>query len=751
MISLKTAKSLILALTMSLSPLGLASEAELRQDLLRLETKLGTADVSDNLNAPGVQASRIQSLYARVQSSFRSQKYMDVVRTLNQVLNSSTNFENYLDAQFLLGRSYEELQYPARSIKAYLRYLGSFASKSGWNHPRYVEVIQRLLLLKSDMLQSEGETLDRLLASLISLNNIPAAKRDMIKLLAAKSAYQNGKYSLADDWLNDIIKKSGDPTIVANAKFHLGLIKLRGGQLEKSEDLFMDLAESNISEHNLVKQLARLNLARLYASRNLPKLSCTWYQKVEGPSESQRLALYESTGLLMQSKDFSRAKSLAELYLKSYPKSREAALIKERLAFLQLNSGSFQEAENNLGRRDSELTDLSEVIERDYEGRLIIKEDEIDKLRQQTAAMNIQSGVLERIAALNHRLRKAKSTIEQNRQESRSLAYTLGRISDASLRPELLAKDEQYWNYIEELATLGEKLVQHELNFYSWTAAEQYSFVKAKDRRKRILDDQTPRPQLWQNTFRLGEMEARAARLNRKIQSARSSLSAAIFSAESGNAEQIDRASQAKDRLKELDRLNRSLQDVMADQRALTVANAKNASPLIKTKKHFLLLVQEFLESNSALSLKRDQFPDPATKHVQEEFASNWELWPRIAGKIVSLLNKTEQKEQNWLDAQQVSIRSAREIAENLALREQNLRHGLAKSSGKAFPAVAAHIRLAINEQAARGKKWMADVDWQRYLRETAEKSNLQAKQDLDEASLKEKIRDTEIERALHE
>lgn len=751
MTSLKTAKSLILTLALSLAPFASAAESELRQDLLRLENKLGTAAVSDNQNAPGAQTMRIQGLFARAETSFRDKKYMDVVRTLNQVLNASPNFDHYLDAQFYLGRSYEELQYPARSIKAYLRYLGSFASKSGWNHPRYIEVIQRLLLQKKDMLQSEGETLDRLLASLISLNNIPAAKRDRVKLLAAKSAYQNSKYTIADEWLSDVIKKDSDPTTVADAKFYSALIKLRSGQLDKSEDLFLDLAESKVREHDLIKQLARLNLARLYAARNLPKLSYTWYQKVEGPSESQRLALYESTGLLMQSKDFARAKASAELYLKSYPKSREAALIKERLAFLQLNSGSFEEAENNLGRRDTELTDLSDIIKREYEGRFILKEDQIDTLRQRTAAMNIESVVLERVAALNHRLSKAKSMIEQHRQEIRSLSYTLGRISDAALRPELLAKDEQYWNYVEELSALGENLIDHELRFYNWTAAEQYSFVKAKERRKRILEDQTPRPQLWQNTYRLGEIENKAAKLNRRLQTERAKLSAAIFAAEAGTAEQIDRASQARDRLNELHNLSRSLQTAMEDQRALTVANAKNSSPLIKTKKHFLLLVQEFLESNTALSLKRDQYPDPATKHVQEEFASHWDLWPRIAGKIITLINKTDQKEQAWLDGQQVSLRSAREIGENLALREANLRHGLAKASGKAFPAVAAHIRYAINEQAARGKKWMADVDWQRYLRETAEKANRQAKQDLDEATLKEKIRDTEIERALHE
>lgn len=729
----------------------MAAESQLRQDLLRLENKLGTAVVSEDVGAPGVQASRLNTLFARSQDSFRDQKYIDTVRILNQILNASPAFDRYLDAQFYLGRSYEELRYPARSIKAYLRYLSSFASKSGWNHPRFLEVIQRLLLQKQDMLGPEGETLDRLLASMISLNNIPKAKRDSIKLLAAKSAYQSQKIALAEEWLTEIIATSSNATHVADAQFYLALVKLKKGQYDQSEELFLKIAETKIEEHNLVKQLARLNLARIYAARNLPKLSYTWYQKVEGPGDSQRLALYESTGILMQSKDFERAKLSAQLYLKSYPKSREAALIRERLAFFQLNSGSFQDAENNLEQREQELIQLGTLIRKDYEGRLVIKDQEIDRLRQKAAAVNVESSVLERISALNHRLLKARTTIEQNQQEIRSLGYTLGRISDASLRPELMAKDELYWNYIEELMALGENLVSHELSFYNWTAAEQYSFVKAKERRRRILDDQTPRPQLWEDTFRLSELENRAAKLNRRLLEAQAKLSAAIFVAENGTMAQIELAAQARERGKQIGHLMRRLQSSMDDQRSLWAANAKNGSPLIKTKNHFLMLTQEFLDSNALLTTKRDQYPDPATKHVQEDFTRNWELWPRLASKILVLINKTEIKEQAWLATHLQSLKTSREIALNLKIREELLRHAIAKSSGKAFPAIASHIHFAINEQAARGKKWMADVDWQRYLRDTSEKSKLQAKQDLDEATIREEIRDTEIERALHE
>jgi hypothetical protein len=750
MTSPRLAKYWILASLSLSASLGYSLESELRQDLLRLEKKLASSSASDGMSS-GAQTAQIETLYARAQDSFRAQRYMDVVKSLNQVLNATSSFQNYLDAQFYLGRSYEELNYPARSIKAYLRYLSSFASKGEPDHPRLLEVIQRLLLQKNVMLTDEGETFNRLLASLVSLNSISAAKRDQVKLLAAKAAYQSGRYALADEWLNSVANSSSDPTVTADAQFYLALSRLKSGQYDSSEELFLKIAETNMKEHYLVQQLARLNLARIYAARNLPKLAFTWYQKVQGPGDSQRLALYESTGLLMRSQDFKRAKDQAELYLKRYPDSFESAVVRERLAYLQLNSGSFEEAEGRLGRRESELIELAQTLSKSYEGKISLRQNEIDAIRRKAAVLNIQSVVLDRISALNQRLTKAKTTIEQNNQEARSLTFTLGRMSDIQLRPDLMAKDEQYWGLIEELAALGENLIRHELSFYTWTEAEQYSLVKAKERRRIILSDQTPRPALWEQTYRLGQLELRSAKLNQHLSTQRAQLTSAIFNAESGNPEQADKASQAKDRLRELRNIARRLQLSMEGQRSQWVANYKSGSPLFKTKKHFLLLIQEFLDSDELLEQKRDDYPDPATKHVQEDFASNWRLWPRIAGRILAQIDKTERSEQAWLDSRLSALKSARELGGSLAIREERLRQAIASASGRAFPAVASHIRFAASEQAARGKKWMGDVEWQRYLRETSERSRLQTNQDLDEAGVREKIRDTEMQRTLHE
>jgi hypothetical protein len=751
MIFLKAQRSILLVALLGSPGLSLAGEASFRQDLLRLEEKLSTADVSDSTKAAGVQSLQADSLFLRAEASFRAKEYLDCVRTLNQILNSSPRMDRYLESQFYLGRAYEELNYPARSIKAYLRFLSSYASKNDFSNPRLIEVIQRLLLQKEAMLVEEGETFDRLLASLIGLTGIPAAKRDEIKLLAAKSAYHSNKVAIADEWLNELIKKNASPHTQADAKFYLALIKLKTGNYDKSEELLLQLAESETSEHYLITQLSRLNLARLFAARNLPQHAWSWYQKVQGPGESQRLAIYESVNLLMQSEDFPKAKQLAETYLKAYPNSKEAAYLKERMAFLQLSSGSFEAAETSLFSREKELQNLDRRLIKNFEGKFLIKDAELDELRQSLAAMNIESPVLERAAALNHRLNKAKSSIQEHRQEIRSLQYTLGRVSDAKLRPSILSKDEQYWNYIENLSALGENMIEHELDFYKWSPAQELSFKRAKERRKKIREDQTPRPAQWQKTYQLALLESRAATLNARVLKERAILAAAIYHGSRGSAVQKNRAAEAADRIKELNSLTVKLQFAMEQQRDLWLSNYKETSPLLKTRKHFLLLSQEFLESNSQLADQRDTYSDPATKHVQEDFASNWQLWPRIAGKILKLINQTEKKELAWLESQQENQKKTRENADRLAASEGALRLAMAKASAKAFPDVLQYLRYSINEQAARGKKWLADVEWQRFLRETQEKTKQQAKQALNETEIKENIRDTEIERALHE
>ena len=731
--------------------LSLAGEASLRQDLKRLEDKLATAEVSDNKTAPGVQTLHADTLFQRAESSFRAREYLDVVRSLNILLNAPSPNSHYLDAQFYLGRSYEELHYTARSIKAYLRYLSSFASKNDYSNPHLLEVIHRLLLQKEQMLAEEGDTFDRLLASLISFTGIPEAKRDEIKLLAAKSAYHAHKFELAEQWLGDLIKKDASPNTQADAKFYLALVKLKTGAYDKSEELFLALAESRASEHFYIQQLARLNLARIYAARSLPQHAWAWYQRVQGPGESQRIAIYESINLLMQSEDFPKARHLAETYLKAFPSSKEAAYLKERMGFLQLSTGSFEDAENSLFSREKELQNLDQRLIRQYEGKFIIKDGELDDMRRSLAAMNIESPVLERAAALNHRLIKAQSHIAEHRQEIRSLQFTVGRVSDGNLRPALLAKDEQYWNYIEELSRIGENMIAHELTFYKWSPAEELSFAKSRERRKKILDHYVPRPATWQNTYQLALLENRAAKLNSRILTGQAVLAAGIYQGERGTKYQRDLALEARDRVKELNKLTQKLQDAMEDQRNFWLEGYKKNSPLRKTRTHFLLVSQEFMDSNSVLQDRRDQYSDPATKHTQEDFASDWQVWPRLAGKILRLINQTDRRDKDWITAQQNALAASRENANRLLVSEQSLRHSMAKATGKVFPDVLQYLRYSLNEQAARGKKWLADVEWQRYLRETQNRNEQQAKQDIDETSIKETIRDTEIERALHD
>ncbi len=751
MIFLKVIRSLLLVALGAHASLSVAGEASLRQDLKRLEVKLATAQVSDSSEAAGVQAQRAEALFLRAEASFRDKEYLDVIRSLNLLLNTSALSRHYLDSQFYLGRSYQELNYTARSIKAYLRFLSSFAGKSDSSHPRLLEVIHRLLLQKEQMLAEEGDTFDRLLASLISLTGIPASKRHEIKLLAAKSAYHANKLGLAEQWLNDLIKKTAPVPTEADALFYLALVKLKMGSYDKCEELLLNLAETKPSHNYLIQQLARLNLARIYAARNLPQLAWTWYQKVEGPGESQRLALYEGVNLLMQSEDYAKARPLAETYLKAFPNSKEAAYLNERMGFLQLSSGSYEDAESSLFGREKDLQILDQRLIKQFEGKFVIKDGELDDIRRNLAAMNIESPVLERAAALNHRLIKAKSMIAEHSQEIRSMQFTLGRIADGNLRPLILAKDEQYWNYIEELSTIGEGMLDHERDFYKWSAAEELSFAKSKDRRRNILDAQTPRSPVWHDTYQLALLENRAAKLNRKILAGQAALASAIYQGERGNPSQKEKATEARDRIKDLNKLSQGLQFAVADQRTFWLSRYKNNSPLLRTRTHFLLLIQEFLEDNSILQERRDQYSDPATKHIQEDFAGNWQVWPRIAGKILSLIKQTETREREWLTAQQNGLASSRDNATRLAASEEHLRYAMAKASGKAFPDVLQYLRYAINEQAARGKKWLADVEWQRYLRETQERTQQTAKHALDEATIKENIRDIEIERALHE
>jgi hypothetical protein len=174
-------------------------------------------------------------------------------------------------------------------------------------------------------------------------------------------------------------------------------------------------------------------------------------------------------------------------------------------------------------------------------------------------------------------------------------------------------------------------------------------------------------------------------------------------------------------------------------------------SPYQLTRKRLLLNAQEFLDAEAIFSRRRDQFNHPMKKHAQEDYQLTWNGFRAVAGQVLNYIHQQEKKEKDWLDAQLKTFDRLNQRLSELRGRELELERRLGTLSGQAWPSVMDHLSFHINEQQARAKKWMADLQWQRSLNQAQKRAEQTREQERKETDLQESLKDLELEGALHE
>ncbi len=748
----------LLALLSASTPLcAWPSPASIHQQLDALEAKAQGVALYKDKNPIGIVTQLSEQQFTLAEQSFREREFISTVRLLNSVFNqmSSLDRDRYLKANYLLGRSYEELAYPSRAIKAYLRYLSSYATQGGGSDLTLIEVMRRLLLLDESMPVVQKEALQRLMANLMSLQLSPELKAQ-VTLLASVAAYHAERHQLAADWLSTLRSADIAPAVRAEANFYLALNNLALGKDQDGENLLLDIFALNDPSFLFIRDLSALNLARLYGARQMPQNSWEWFQKVEGPGPSIRFASYEGILLLLQNKEYAKALQLAQTYVIKYPHSPEAYRLQERLSFLQFQSGHLDPAEADLRSREIALKDLERNILASYRGKDSINAEDVAQLRAKTEVYALQSSVLEQSDKLFKRIQSASQRLAEQRQELSSTIYTLGRVLDASLRPEVLSTDRQFRELTSDLFALGDALLGNETDLYGkqLTPSEQQSLSRSAQRRQRLqsIDHELIKSD-WRQWDRFSRIQLKLDQTLAKISRQRSSLQAIILAGRQSSSSpmQKDLASRAENLLLRIQAQEEIATQQMEQTRLSMLTFIRMPSPYQVTRKKLLLGSQEYLENVIVFDKYRDNYQNPMNQHQQEDIERAWLRWQKMAGKILSLIKSDEASQAQWLDSQLQDIRSLLAKERDLSERNARLRIRLGEKTAIALPAVLDHFDFHISEQKARGKKWLADLQWQRFMSQTEERLKKRLDQEQKETQIEENRKDLEIERSIHE
>jgi tetratricopeptide (TPR) repeat protein len=375
----KERRSLYLSLRLALTGLSAfassAFAAEIRDDLPQvinqLQERMEALRTSDDTSTMGVVTHSVEKAFALAEQNLKDREYIAVIRNLNYVLNQASQLpkERYMRAQYMLGSAYDELQQISRAGKAWLRYLSSYTTQEGHDSLKLLEVIRRVLLIQEKLASGQRTQLQRLLADITALQMAPELRAE-IHLLAAISAIHNRNNRLADSWLEKVRAIQSSGRLWAEASFYSGLNAMQEGKEQQAEKLWLAVAGISDDTLGMIRDLAALNLGRLYAARKMPKNALQWYAKVKLPGMTARLAAYESILLLAETDQYAEASQFAQSYISNYPRTREAHELKEKLPLFLYQAGHLELAETQMRDRDKNLTELKQWLEVTTRGRL---------------------------------------------------------------------------------------------------------------------------------------------------------------------------------------------------------------------------------------------------------------------------------------------------------------------------------------------------------------------------------------------
>jgi hypothetical protein len=723
---------------------------------MQLQERMEALRASEDKQGMGVVLHQADQAFALAEQNLKDREYIAVIRNLNFVLNQSPQLpqERYMRAQYMLGSAYEELKQSSRAGKAWLRYLSSYATQKGDDTSRLLEVIRRVLLIQEQLADTQRSQLQRLMADLTALQMAPEVRAE-IHLLAAISAIHNRNYRLADSWLERVRSTKVSERLWAEASFYAGLSAMKQGKEQDAEKIWLEVAGLSNPSLMMVQDMAALNLGRLYASRKMPKNALQWYTKVKFPGVSSRMAAFEVTLLLAQNKQYAEASQFAQSYISKYPNTEEAFALQEKLPLFLYQAGHLDLAETHMRDRDRALTELKDWLDATTRGRLSMTASDLQDIDEHIEVKAIQSPTIDRSRELFQKLDYQAQILQEHRNELRSMMLTLGRVLDPDLRPRVEHHNRQLNLLIDEWSQVGERLIAGERELYAkqLSASDQVSLDRSLARRtklKNISQEWRRRPTTaWQD---LSSTALRLGELARRLEMHQAVLAPILLKGErSTHAKLQEYGLMAKDLRNQMASLQARLHGLVEKHRRSMLARQLQDSPYQLTRKRLLLNAQEFLDAEAIFSRRRDQFDHPMKKHAQEDYQQTWNGFRAMAGQALHYIHQQEKMEKDWLEAQLKNFDRLNQRLSELRGRELELERRLGTLTAQAWPSVMDHLSFHINEQQARAKKWMADLQWQRSMNQAEKRAEQNREQERKEADLQESLKDLELEGALHE
>ncbi len=720
-----------------------ASRADLDSILRRLEAG------REESRRPGLgpqTAAADRALY-NARELFERREWLSVIRELNAYLNLSQvpELKPYLNAQYMLGRSYEEAGYSNKALRAYFRYLASFLTCKDGNHDELLDVLRRMLPIAAKD-SSTTNQLNELLASVTNLD-FPASVRPAIFFAAAKAAATNGNAGLATRFDDVVVDGAGTKTLKARGLYLRALLALGAKDYDRAEDVLGEVILAAGDQDLLTRDLARLALGRLAVKRKKHETALKYYTSIGDDSPSFKDALFESVYIHLELKQDGEARTKALQFVARFPDEPVTFQIKTLLAYLDLRAGDLDSAQASVEAADKNLASISSFMGQKLRGKGRLDHDTLTEFNALSDGHLQQIPTVSAGLQLFSRLGEAARHLADARGELRNVVFTIGRVQLDQLRPQWVNRAEQLALLGDEVLKVGHRLAGAERNLYKprLDPVDWQALTASEERRTRLLTPQADlrrRMHYWPAYASMMDLNNDVGATDRKLKTARAEIAASRYLLQ----EKPEDARQ--NRLSELeataDRLDKTLAKGLELLRKKKVEELLDQAPHRAAKKFLSQYAVALHDESEIIKKARDGARDTAQRLLAEDAGSAWKRWQFVATELFQELDGLDAEVKTGLTSMLTDIEKHEAEYDRLGASLADVTQRLESELGLSLASIVDQYSGAIDQHMARHKKWRADMEWLRFQGKVQDEGKLSARFNLEQQILKDNLTDLE-------
>ena len=697
--------------------LAQSPERRIQESLGELEEILVSVQSLEPLNAnQGLSPINEEALVAleKGKSNYKKREYQAVIRNLNFYLNSTQRAKtsDYLLAQYLLGSSYQYLGRTRSSIRAYNRYLGSFISSDDKADINFINAVQNILVLSSELSRREKSKVYKLMSSLASIE-LPKKESSRVAFYLAMTAKHEDKAYLAEQLFEKSKNSSSDHLLVAENIYFSALIAFKNRNYKTAKKRFRAVLTE--TPKNKYHSYSYLNLARLEAMQGNMEGSLSLYNRVSGEIYAYEHAIYESIFVQYKRRNYDEALVLARKYLDSFRNPDRIEQAKHMEAYLKTKTGDVKGAQASLHNR-------TKVIE-NFENWMIEKFHDVDRITHQNLIEIQDRGrvvskpsksfrdaeqVFTRIDALLLRLSDIRS-------ELRSTIYQMGQEYPETYNPMWLRRSKQIEEKVLKVFDQGDKLLKLEFDLFTPRFSESLKIKLIRSRQRRLQVKERFAKELyhqgrWQSWVTLTKFNIKLDKIYRQLLGdLAETRGMAFINKDNRHIDLLNNMLDRGERL--LSSTNRAVEIV----RSRSIRDIANQSHHAAVHKFILDYSQASYEESVLLRKIREKFDSPSVQHMSQDLVNAWQKWDflvktlyrsnrkldkEIKQHLQSILSEMDQKISQYESQKQALLSHRKDLEKSLATNIQNL---------------LSHYQNSIKEKRSQLLKWEADNQWTAY------------------------------------